>query len=159
MAKGIAVSTIGVTLGYCVETEAGKRPTSGYIDIPDIKTIPSFGSAPETIETTTLANQKYKSHIPGLADLGGAKEFGFNDTELLRTAWKDLMGAYDAAKAEGKAVWFEIKHPVLTEATFFKGEPSPFTQGEIGTNALMETTLYITPTDEPVIAAKSTTAN
>ena len=157
MAKGIAVSTIGVTVGYCVETTKGTRPTTGYIDIPDIKTVPAFASAPDTHETSTLANQKYKSYIPGLADFGGVLEFGVLDTELLRTTWQALRSAYEAAKAEGLNVWFEIKHPILEDSVFFTGEPAPYGTGEIGTNAVMETNVYVTATNEPNFFTKTTT--
>ena len=47
-------STAGMFLCYAVETTKGVRPTSNFTVIPEIKTMPSFNPAPETIDSTTL---------------------------------------------------------------------------------------------------------
>ena len=153
---GIALNTAGVTFGYAVETSAGTRPTTGYLLIPDIKEIPEMNPEPETLESTTLAETEYKTYIEGLKDLGGALSFLANYTTELETAWSALMEAYEGA--DGKAVWFEVKHPKLDKSVFFTGQPSAMGLPAMSVNNILETNLYITPTNAPVWETKSTNA-
>lgn len=155
---GIALSTAGVTFGYAVETSKGTRPTTGYTNIPDVKEVPEMNPEPETLETTTLAETEFKTYIEGLKDLGGALSFLANYTTELETVWTALVSAYQTAKTDGKSVWFEVKHPGLTKSVFFTGQPSAMGLPAMGVNAVLETNLYITPTNAPVWEAKSTTA-
>lgn len=152
---GIALSTAGVTIGYAVETTAGTRPTTGYINIPDIKEVPEMNPEPETLESTTLAETEYKTYIEGLKDLGGALSFLANYTTELETAWAELVEAYQTAKADGKATWFEVKHPSLAKSVFFTGQPSAMGLPAMSVNAILETNLYITPTNAPAWEIKS----
>ena len=153
---GIALSTAGVTIGYATETTAGTRPTTGYTVIPDIKEVPEMNPEPETLETTTLAATEYKTYIEGLKDLGGALSFLANFTSDLETAWAALITAYNTAKTSKKSIWFEVKHPGLTKSVFFTGQPSAMGLPAMSVNSVLETNLYITPTNAPVWETKST---
>lgn len=153
---GIAINTAGVTFGYAVETTAGTRPTTGYALIPDLKEIPEMNPEPETLESTTLAETEYKTYIEGLKDLGGALSFLANYTTELESAWAALMEAYETAQADGKAVWFEVKHPKLPKSVFFTGQPSAMGLPAMSVNAILETNLFITPTNAPAWETKST---
>lgn len=150
------LSTAGMSLMYAVETEAGVRPTTGYKTIPEIKSMPSFNPAPNTIDSTTLAETEYMTYVKGLKDLGGALEYGANLTEDLIDFWEELLTTYETASESGKSVWFAVVHPKLTKATYYVGEPAPigFNEAEVGSMA--ETTLYITPNSAPIMAAKPT---
>lgn len=150
----INLSTAGVQLHYAVETEKGVRPTSGYKRIYGAKTTPSLNPSPETIETTTLDEEEFKTYIPGLKDLGGALEFTFNLTEELIETWDALMTAYEAGKATGKATWFTIVVPGLSESFYFTGNPSAMGLPETSVSAVLEITNYITPTNAPEKYAK-----
>ena len=154
----INLSTAGVQLLYAVEETKGTRPTSGYTRIKGIKSTPSLNPSPETLETTTLDETEYKTYIDGLKDLGGALEFTFNLTEELITVWDALMTAYEAAKVEGKATWFTIVIPGLSESFYFTGNPSAMGLPETSVNSVLEITNYITPVGAPVKAAKPTGA-
>ena len=153
---GIAISTAGVTFGYAVESTAGERPESGYTLIPDIKEIPEMNPEPETLESTTLAETEFKTYIEGLKDLGGALSFLANYTTELETVWAALVGAYKTAISGGKSVWFEVKHPKLDKSVFFTGQPSAMGLPAMAVNNILETNLYITPTNAPAWEAKST---
>lgn len=153
---GIALSTAGVTFGYAVEETAGTRPTTGYKLIPDIKEIPEMNPEPETLETTVLSETEYKTYIEGLKDLGGALSFLANFTTDLETKWGELVAAYKTAKTSGKSVWFEVKHPGLEKSVFFTGQPSAMGLPAMGVNAVLETNLYITPTNAPIWETKTT---
>lgn len=152
---GIAMSTAGVTFGYAVEESAGVRPTTGFTLIPDIKEIPEMNPEPETLESTTLSETEFKTYIEGLKDLGGALSFLANYTTELETIWAALVSAYKAAIAEGKATWFEVQHPKLEKSVFFTGQPSAMGLPAMAVNNILETNLYITPTNAPAWEAKS----
>lgn len=153
----IYLSTIGVHLKYAVEATAGTRPTTGYIDLVGVKSIPALTSAPDNLETTTLNETEYKTYIPGLKDLGGSLGFTFNLSQDLKDAWDALMTAYQTAAATNKETWFEVVVPGLTESLFFKGVPSAMGLPEMGVNSVAEVENSITPTAAPIWAAKSTT--
>ena len=152
---GIAISTAGVTFGYAVESTKGTRPTTGYTIIPDVKEIPEMNPEPETLETTTLAETEFKTYIEGLKDLGGALSFLANYTSELEEAWSELVSAYKTAIESEKATWFEIKHPKLDKSVFFTGQPSAMGLPAMSVGSVLETNLYITPTNAPAWETKS----
>lgn len=149
-------STAGMFLCYCVETTAGTRPTTGYTLIPEVKTMPSFNPAPETIDSTTLLETEYRTYVEGLKDLGGALEYGANLTADLISVWETCNSAHDTAAATGKATWFAVVHPKLDKAVFFEGDPSPLGLNEASVGSMAETTLYITPNSAPQWETKPT---
>ena len=59
------------------------------------------------------------------------------------------MTAYEAGKAAGKATWFTIVIPGLSESFYFTGNPSAMGLPETSVNAVLEITNYITPTNAP----------
>lgn len=150
-------STAGMWLGYAAEATAGTRPESGYTKIPEVKSMPSFNPAPETIESTTLEETEYKTYVKGLKDLGGALEYGANMTDDLATAWQTLLTTFNTTVDAGKKVWFCVVHPHLAQAVFFTGDPSSIGLNEAAVGGMAETTLYITPTGAPIMANKPTT--
>lgn len=154
---GIAISTAGVTFGYAVEKTKGTRPTTGYTLIPDVKEIPEMNPEPETLETTDLSQTEFKTYIEGLKDLGGALSFLANYTIELETAWTALVTAYKTAQSTGLSVWFEVKHPKLEKSVFFTGQPSAMGLPAMAVGNVLETNLYITPTNAPAWETKSTT--
>lgn len=158
MVNVINLSTAGVHLKYAVETTAGTRPTTGYVDLPGVKSTPSLNPAPETLETTSLNETEWKTYINGLKDLGGSLSFTFNLTEAFMGTWDTLMSAYEAGKSASNPLgtWFVVIVPGLSKSFYFKGEPSELGLPEMSVNSVLETTVYITPTDAPVIAAKPT---
>ena len=153
---GIQLSTAGVTLLYAAEATAGTRPTTGYEKISEIKSIPELNPEPENLETTTLEETEWKTYVPGLKDIGGALSFTANLTEASMTEWEGVVDAYDTAAAGNKATWFCIVIPGLTKALYFTGQPSPMGMPAMEVSAVLETTLYITPTGAPQWAAKPT---
>ena len=152
----IDLTTAGVHLKYAVEATAGAgKPSSGYTDIPGVKSTPSLNPAPEALDATTLNETEYVVYVQGLKDLGGSLEFNFNLTQAFLTAWDTLVTATETAKASSKATWFEIMIPGLTNSVYFKGVPADAGLPAMEVNSVLETTAYITPTGEPTWAAKS----
>jgi hypothetical protein len=155
---GVAISTAGVTFGYAVESSKGVRPTTGYTLIPDVKEIPEMNPEPETLETTDLSQTEFKTYIEGLKDLGGALSFLANYTSELEEVWEELVTAYKNAIDEEKATWFEIKHPKLDKSVFFTGQPSAMGLPAMSVGSVLETNLFITPTNAPAWETKSADA-
>ena len=148
-------STAGMRLYYAVESTAGTMPTSGLTKIPEIKSVPNFNPAPETIQSTTLEETEYHTHVEGLKDLGGPLEFGANITEDLITAWETCNTAHDSMD-DGKAMWFYVIHDKLQKCVAFKGDPSPLGLNESAVGGMLETTLYITANSAPQWVTKPT---
>ena len=150
----INLSTAGIRLYYAEETTAGTQPTSGFTELPGVKSTPDLNPAPDTLETTTLNETEYKTYIDGLKDMGGALEFTFNLTQELVGIWKTLMEKYELAKAGGKSMWFLINIPGLEEGYYFPGNPSYMGLPAAEVSSVLEITNRITPTGAPVTAAK-----
>lgn len=154
----IRLSTAGISIKYAVEETAGTKPTtaSAYTLIPEIKEIPDINPEPSTLETTTLGETEYKTYIDGLKDLGGALSFLANLTQDFKDAWETMVTAAETAKAAGKATWFVIDIPGITEAVYFTGSPSNLGIPGASVDEVLEINAYITPTNAPTWAAKPT---
>ena len=154
----IQLSTAGVLLYYTTEgqTDAETPPTedSNYTKIPEVKSIPELNPEPDNLETTTLEETEWRTYIPGLKDPGGALSFTANLTDQLMTDWEALMTAYDTAAKANNVIWFCIYIPGLTKSLYFTGKPSPLGMPGMEVSAVLETNLYITPTNAPQWATK-----
>lgn len=149
---GIAISSIGTKISYCVEATAGTMPTTGYTKLPDIKSIPDFNPQPNTADATTFDNLEYTTYVKLLKDIGGAIEFNANFTQELYDAWDTMMTAYKSLDG-GKRMWFCVDIEGFDKSIYFAGEPSNMGLSAADANALMETSLYIVPISEPKFAA------
>ena len=136
-------NTIGVKLGYAVESTAGSRPTTGYVNIPDIKGIPSIDLTPSKLEVTNLVD-KYRRYITGVLDAGDDINVTANLTASLKTVWASLVAAAGSAWASGKSTWFEISIPNF-DSFFFAGIPTDMGVNELGVDAVAEASLHIIP--------------
>ena len=136
-------NTIGVKLGYCVEASAGSRPTSGYVNIPDIKNLPSMDLNPSKLEVTNLID-KYRRFITGVLDAGDSIDVNANLTATLKTAWASLVSAAASAWTSQKSTWFEISIPNF-DSFYFAGIPTEMGVSELGVDAVAEASLHIIP--------------
>lgn len=151
----LELSTAGVLLKYCVAT-GDTRPTTGYTQIPNIKSIPDFNPEPESLEVTDLSDTEWRRYIPGLRDPGGALAFTANLTTSFKTAWETLVTAANTAAASNKATWFEIMVPSFG-SFFFAGIPSSLGMTAMDVNSVLEIEAYITPNQIHGWASSSTT--
>ena len=147
-------NTIGVKLGYCVESTAGSRPTASYVNIPDIKTIPGIDLTPSKLEVTNLID-KYRRYITGVLDAGDDINVTANLTASLKSVWASLVAAAGSAWASGKSTWFEISIPGF-DSFFFAGIPTEMGFNEMGVDAVAEASLHIIPNQIAGWAAAST---
>ena len=147
-------NTIGVKLKYCVETTKGSRPTTSYVQIPDIKATPAIDMNPAKIQVTNLEDE-YHRYIEGVKDVGDSFDFTANLTADLKSKWASLVAAAGSAYASGKATWFEIAIPNF-DSFFFAGIPVELGINEMGVDAVIESTLHVVPNQIAGWAAKST---
>ena len=148
-------NTIGVKIGYCVETTAGSRPTVGYTNIPDIKSIPDINLTPSNIDVTNLVD-KYKRYISGVKDAGNDIALTANLTANLKSVWGTLVSAAETAWGNSKSTWFEIAIPGF-DSFYFAGIPSELGMNSIGVDAVIEASLHIIPNDIAGWATASST--
>lgn len=156
---GIALSTIGVKVSYAVEATAGQRPTTGYKHIPDLKSIPSINPAPNTADATTFDNLEYTSYVQLLKDIGGALEISANFTQELFEVWEEMVDEYETAIKDSKELWICFDVPGFDKSAFVTVQPARMGIPEATANSLLETTVFITPTGEPVFEADPTYAD
>lgn len=140
-----AISTLGITVGWAVETTAGTRPTSGYSLITEVRDIPEIGNIPDALDATPLEETFMRRYINGLSDTGGVVTLTANMSDALMTAWESCVTAAETAWATGKACWFEIKSPKLAKSFFFSGMPVELGYAGSGVNAVQDASLNIMP--------------
>ena len=140
------LSTAGIKLYYAVESTAGTKPSSGFVEVAGIKSIPQFGSEPSQLETTTLNATTWRTYVAGLRDTGGAIGLTFNDNDTFQTAWETLKSAYDTAIAAGKRTWFEYVVPGKAKGFFFTADVAELGFGGAEVDAVLENTGYVVPT-------------
>ena len=141
----MALNTLGIRVFYCCETTAGTTPVTGWVEIPDCKVIPAYGSEPTQLDSTPLSEDAFRRYVPGLRDTGGAIGLTFNDDDAFETVWASLMSAYATAKADGKRTWFEYVIPGKTNAFKFTGAPVELGFGGAEVDSVLENTGYIVP--------------
>ena len=151
----LELSSIGVKLKWCCETTAGTRPTTGFTEIPDIKSTPDAALNPSRIEVSNMVDA-VRRYIPGILEGGDDMAFTANLTADLKTKWAALVTAADTAFAAGKATWFEICIPNF-DSFYFSGMPSELGLNSMGVSVVAETTLHVVPNSIVGFAAASTT--
>lgn len=52
----LELSTIGITIGYCAESTAGTKPSTGYTNIANITSIGEIAGSPDQLEVTNLVD-------------------------------------------------------------------------------------------------------
>lgn len=129
----------GIRLVYGKQGEGPTQPSS-WTEIPDIKSIPALGSTPNTIQTTTLADDMH-TYIKGLQDIGGALEFTANYTPELITAMETAI----TAQGTGVIVW-AVEFPApLNKRVYWEGEAEMPFNTEVAVDAVVEATVAIVP--------------
>ena len=116
----MVLTSLGVEIGIGSSTTENARPTS-WTRIPQVIEMSDVDLDPDTIDTTSLDNKKYKSSVPGLIDTTGIQYLTVNAThdEKAETIWDDM------AEATNAYVWLCIKIPKKTDATYIPITPIP----------------------------------
>lgn len=150
----LELSTIGVKLLYCTETNAGTRPTTGYTEVKNITSIGEISATPDQLEVTNLEDT-WKRFIDGVKDGSGEIQIGANFTSAFKTAWETAITAYTTAFGSGKATWWEVQVPNFA-SFFFAGKPADLGLPSIEVNNVFAGTVTITPNQIEGWATSST---
>ena len=138
------ITSAGIKLKYKVEGTAGTKPTSSYVEIPDVISLPAMDSAPEALECTPLSEVSWKRYVLGLKDPGSSVDIEANDTTAFRTAWATMATASATGKASGKATWFEVYIPGR-DSFYFTGEPADLGFAGASVNSVQTIHGYVVP--------------
>lgn len=124
------LSTIGVKVGYAVETTAGTKPTA-FTWLQRCKAVDGIELTADKIDVTALEDA-IKQYTDGVQDTGGdwGLTFGVNDDVI--TALTKMKTDSTAGKNASKATWFVVYFPALTKSFFVKATPGNIPLPEIG---------------------------
>lgn len=149
----LELSTAGIKIKYAVETN-NTKPNAGFLEIPEVKSIPEFGTDINTLQTTPLSATRNHTYIAGLSDSGGAFGLTVNDCPAFRTAWETCVSAFQALSG-GNRMWFEIAIPEMSDSFYFPGRPAPLGFGGADVDEVLENTANIIPEGDFEWAAAS----
>ena len=137
MAATIAgLSTLGITMGYGVETTAGTKPAS-FSALDRINNIGGITMDVEKIDASALEDTATK-YVAGRADTGGDWTVTVNFTDETVAQWQQVITDYNTAQASGLQIWFEICLPNQSDAFFVIAQPpQQLPMPEIGQNELL----------------------
>lgn len=135
------ISTLGVVLGYGVETTKGTRPTA-FKTLSRINDLPGLNLETEQIDASALEDLVSR-YIPGRQDTGGTMAISINVSDDTIKEWEDAITAYNGLK-DGKSMWFTIVSPNLKQSFDFTGAPpQKFPIPAMGQNGLMTVEMSI----------------
>ena len=137
MAATIAgLSTLGITMGYGVESSQGVKPSS-FTALDRINNIGGIAMDVEKIDASALEDTATK-YVAGRADTGGDWSITVNFTDETVTQWEGLISAYNTASASNLQLWLEICLPNQSDAFFVIAQPpQQLPMPEIGQNELL----------------------
>lgn len=137
----IALSTIGVKVGYAQEIENGgltKHPTvpsSGWKHIKGLKATPNFNSEADTADTTTFENTETQSALTLLKPAPGALTFQAVLSQGFADDWKTLVDECKTAKDANKRMYYVIYVPGFKSAQYFSGYADEINFPELSVNS------------------------
>ena len=138
------LSTLGIKMAYAVETTAGTKPSTGFLQLDRINSIGGIAMDVEKIDASALEDTATK-YVAGRADTGGTWDIGVNFTDETVEQWEDLIDAYNTAAGDGKQLWLEITLPNQSDAFFVIAQPpQQLPMPEIGQNELLVMTVSMT---------------
>lgn len=123
------LTTIGVKLGYAIETTKGQKPTV-FTWLKRCKSIAGIELTSDKIDITALEDT-IKKYAEGAADTGGDWGITFGVNDDVTTALTKLREDSVKAKSEGKATWFNVWFPGLAKSFFIIAEPGMIPLPEI----------------------------
>ena len=130
------LTTIGVKVGYAVETTAGTKPTA-FTWLKRCKAISGIELTTDKIDLTALED-KIKQYAQGAADTGGDWSLTFGLSDDVVTELAEMRSAYETAKESGKATWFDVWFPGLAKSFFIIAEPGTIPMPEVSVGSPAE---------------------
>lgn len=137
-----AVSTLGMKLGYAVETTAGTQPTT-FKWLQRATRIGAIDLTTETLDASAIEDLITRS-IAGRQDTGGDWDFDFFLTNETEPIYQGMLDKAKEGLAENKRTWFTVWSPYLDKAFFIIAQPGgTIPMPEIEGNTTLEVTLTL----------------
>lgn len=146
MSLDAGLTSLGVKLGFAMESTAGTKPTTNggtgtavigsWYQVLRVNSIGGVSVDPEQIDVSAIVD-KLTRYKPGRGDSGGTFTIGINVTNDTINQWKDIIGLYynTANRTAGLRMWWEVTHPDLEQAFFIvAAPPEVFPMPETGQN-------------------------
>lgn len=149
------LSTVGAKVVYAVATEAGTRPTTGYIELLGLTEAPEIELTVETLDASNLSDRKAR-YIPGRLDPGGEQVFTANNTSAFRTLWETFVTAAETAFADGKETYIAYIVDGDDDAYYWTGMPQALGHGGLAQNSVVTCSPKVVCTDVIGYEAKPT---
>ena len=114
------LTSLGVKLGYGVETTKGQKPAS-FVWLERADNIGGISLSTNQIDVSAIEDlvTRYKK---GRQDTGGTWSVGFNVNDEVLTQLQTMITAFDGL-TDGKKMWFEVWHEELTNGFFVVAQP------------------------------------
>ena len=111
------LSTLGIRLGYAVETTIGNKPAA-FTELGLVSQIGGINLDQEQIDVTVIADT-IKHYVKGQQDTGGTWDISFvADPDVSITQIKTMFTTAATGAATGKRTWFEVLIPNMSDAFF-----------------------------------------
>lgn len=115
------LTTLGVTFGYGIETTAGQKPAT-FTQLEEASSIGGITLDTEQIDVSALEDY-VTQYAAGRQDTGGTWEIEFiMDPQKSVDQIKTLYSASATARETGKATWFQVMFPDMSDAFFVIAE-------------------------------------
>lgn len=150
MAVAIDLSTAGIRVGYAFEETSGVRPESGFVNLPNPKSIPDMNPQPNALDITSLNDTEWKRYMEGLKDMGGALGLTFGMSEQFFELWEDICDTDDANKASALRTWLVFYVPGLENSFFMPVDPARIGMPAAEVDAVLDVTVNVLPIGAPV---------
>jgi len=115
------ISTLGMKLGYAIETTPGVAPTA-YSWLQRANSIGGIELSTETIDASAIEDLITRS-IAGRQDTGGEWTFSFNLTNETRPMYQKMLDDASDALTENRRTWFTVWSKYLDRAFFIVAQP------------------------------------
>ena len=145
----IDLSTAGIRVGYAFESTAGTRPSSGYTNLPNVKSIPDMNPTPNALDITSLNDTEWKRYMEGLKDMGGAIGLTFGMSQLFYNLWESICTTDDGYKSSGKRLWLVFYVPGLSNSFFIPVDPARIGMPAAEVDAVLDVTVNVLPIGAP----------
>ena len=103
------LSTLGVVLGYAVETTVGTKPEA-FTALDRINGIGGLSLDPEAIDSSAITDAVTR-YVMGRADSGGKFPVTVNVTSETIAQWEAAFTASATGRAANKRTWFDVCAP------------------------------------------------
>lgn len=140
----VEITTVGAKVKYCVETNPGVRPTTGYTELIGVASAPGLDMTVSTIDVSDLSDY-ITQYVPGRQDPGGDLQFTLNHSDEAIEAWKEMKDDADAGIAEKKRMWIEYAFVNADYSFFYCARPQKLGNGGMEQNAADTIPAHVVP--------------